>query len=158
MYHNALVRWMTMLDWRAEGVMSMMEKQERTLDDQFHDVSIAFAEAHDFTEFCYTRLDGKLTGVANDLGILTAEVRVLDTKVSTLDAKVTSLDAKVTSLEKKVGGLDTRLGSLEVKVTDLDTKVTALGTTMDRRFTRNELLLTEVLNEVKVLVATAPAA
>jgi len=139
----------------------MMEKQEKTLDQQFHDVSIAFADAHAFTDFCYTRLDDKITGVAKDVGNLTTAVRTLGAKVSTLDAKVSTLDTKVStldtrmgSLEAKVASLDTRVGSLETKVTNLDTKVTTLTTTMDRRFTRSELLLTEVLNEVKLLRST----
>jgi hypothetical protein len=109
MYHADVGCRMTMLDSRSEGALSMTERQEKTLDEQFQEVSVAFAEARDYTDFCYTRLDDKITGVSKDLGTLTTEVRALDTKV------------------------------------------TEIATTMDRRFTRNELLLTEVLNEVRGL-------
>ncbi len=71
----------------------MAERAAKTIDEQFHDVSIAFAESRDFTEFCFTRLE-----------------------------------SRVDQLEDKVDGM---------------------AQAMDRRFTRQDLLLTEILNEVK---------
>lgn len=71
----------------------MAERAAKTIDEQFHDVSIAIAESRDFTDFCFTRLES-------------------------------------------------RIGALEGKVD-------GLALTVDRRFTHHELLLTEILNEVK---------
>jgi hypothetical protein len=68
----------------------MAEPATKTIDEQFHDVAIAIAESRDFTNFCVTRLESRLTD---------------------------------------------RIGRLEQ--------------TMEARLTRQDLILTEILNEVK---------
>jgi hypothetical protein len=68
----------------------MAERATKTIDEQFHDVAIAIAESRDFTNFCFTRLESRLTD-------------------------------RICRLEK----------------------------TMEGRLTRQDLILTEILNEVK---------
>lgn len=99
----------------------MMEKQVKTLDEQFHEVSVAIAESRNFTDFCFTRLDTRIGG----------------------------LDERIGVVETRLGSLETKVGSLDAKVGSVDGKVDSLAVKMDRRFTRQELLLTELLNEVR---------
>jgi len=49
-----------MLDSPDGGVIAMSEQVPKTIDEQFHDVSIAFAESRDFTEFCFTKLESRV--------------------------------------------------------------------------------------------------
>lgn len=72
----------------------MSEGATKTIDEQFHDVAIAIAESRDFTNFCFTRLESRLTAT-----------------------------------------FESRIGRLEQ--------------TMEERLTRQDLILTEILNEVK---------
>lgn len=86
----------------------MAERAAKTIDERFDEVSQAFREQRDFTEFCYDRLRGELRG------------------------DLIGVEARLTQ----------RIGALEGKVEGLETS-------MNRRFTHHELLLTEILNEVK---------
>ena len=52
-------------------------------------------------------------------------------------------------IRQSEGRLSGRIDGLAVRVDGLEGKVEGLAQAMDRRFTRNELLLTEILNEVK---------
>lgn len=38
----------------------MAGRATKTIDEQFHDVSIAVAESRDFTNFCFTRLESRI--------------------------------------------------------------------------------------------------
>jgi hypothetical protein len=52
-------------------------------------------------------------------------------------------------IRQSEGRLSGRIDGVERKVDSLETKVDGMAQAIDRRFTRNELLLTEILNEVK---------
>lgn len=115
--------------------MAVTEKQVKTLDEQFHEVSVAIAESHDFTGFCFTRLDQKIVRLDGRVGAVEARLGAVETRLGTVETGLCSLASKV--------------DNLKVEVSSVDAKVDKLAVTMDRRFTRQELLLTELLNEFK---------
>ena len=54
-----------------------------------------------------------------------------------------------TEIRESEGRLSGRLDGLEGRFDGLEGKIEGTAQAIDRRFTRNELLLTEILNEVK---------
>ena len=105
----------------------MAEQRAKTIDERFDEVTQAFLDQRDFTLFCSDKLRDEIRDVEGRL-----------------TGRLDGLELKFDGLEGKVDGLDRRVGSLEGKVD-------GMAQTMDRRFTRNELLMTEILNEVKAI-------
>jgi chromosome segregation ATPase len=110
----------------------MAERVAKTIDDRFDEVTQAFLDQRDFTMFVHDKLRDE---------IRQSEGRLSD-RIDGVKRKVDGLEVKVDSLDRKVGALDGKVGGLEGKVE-------GMAQAIDRRFTRNELLLTEILNEVK---------
>jgi hypothetical protein len=49
-----------------------------TIDEQFHDVSIAFAESRDFAEFCFTKLESRVDQLEAKVdGLALTEVKAI---------------------------------------------------------------------------------
>jgi len=133
----------------------MAEQRAKTIDERFDEVTQAFLDQRDFTLFCSDKLRDEIRDVE---GRLTGRLDGLELKFDGLEGKVDGLDRRVGGLENKFEGFDRRVGGLENKVDGLDRrvgslegKVDGMAQTMDRRFTRNELLMTEILNEVKAI-------
>lgn len=140
----------------------MAEPQAKTIDERFDEVTQAFLDQRDFTLFCSDKLraeirdvEGRLTGRLDGLELkfdgLEGKVEGLDRKVERLDRRVGGLEGKVEGLDRRVGGLEGKVEGLDRRVGGLEGKVDGMAKAMDRRFTRNELLLTEILNEVKAI-------
>lgn len=139
MYHRAAIDNPTMLDSAIRGEGAMAEQRAKAIDERFDEVTQAFLDQRDFTLFCSDKLRAEIRDVE---GRLTGRLDGLELRFDGLEGKVDGLDRRVGGLEVKVEGLDRRVGGLEGKVD-------GMAQAMDRRFTRNELLLTEILNEVK---------
>jgi predicted nuclease with TOPRIM domain len=107
----------------------MAERAAKTIDERFDEVTQAFLDQRDFTVFCHDKLRDQLQD----------EIRQSEGRLS---GRLDRLEGKVDRLEGKIGGLEGKVGGLEGKVG-------GMAQAIDRRFTRNELLLTEILNEVK---------
>lgn len=100
----------------------MAERAAKTIDERFDEVSQAFREQRDFTIFCAEK-------VRSELG---QDIRDSEGR----------LTQRLESLEGRFDGLEGRFDGLEGKVDGLEK-------TMNRRLAYHELLLTEILNEVK---------
>ena len=56
----------------------MSDQVPKTIDEQFHDVSIAFAESRDFTEFCFTKLESRVDQLEAKVdGLALTEVKAI---------------------------------------------------------------------------------
>jgi hypothetical protein len=105
--------------------MGMPERRPRTIDERFDEVTQAFADQRDFTMFCHDKLGRELR----------QEIRASEGR----------LTSRLDALEGRFGGLEGRVGGLEGRFDRLERRFDGL----DGRFARQELLLTEILNEVK---------
>ena len=148
-----------MAEHRSKAVTGA-RRPEQTLDERFDEVSVAIAEMRDFTSFCFDRLGRDLRAEMAALGTsLGSRIDAVDTKVGavgvSLGSRIDAVDAKVDAVDAKVGALGTSLGS---RIDAVDAKVDAFGKSLgsridavDRRLGRHELVLSEILNEVKIL-------
>jgi len=108
--------------------MAMAKQQVKTIDERFDEVTQAFLDQRDFTTFCFEKLQRELRQELRE-AIGQSESRLTQRLERSLTQSLT----------------ETLTQSLELSLTQ------TLTHEMDRRFTRNDLLLSEILNEVKAL-------
>lgn len=119
--------------------MSMAEHQQNTksIDERFDEVAHAFVEQRDFITFCFDR-------ARQDFSAGLAGVKV---DIAGLDNRVAGLDNRVASVEGRLGRVEDRLGRVDDRLGRVDNR---LGR-VEHRLDRHELILSEILNEVKAL-------
>ena len=99
----------------------MAERAAKTIDERFDEVAHAFREQREYTEFCFESLR--------------LEFRQ---RFDTIDQRFASVDQRFASVDQRFDSMDQRFDSMDRRFDS-----------MDRRMTNHELLLTEILNEVK---------